>query len=504
MTASPPNRGAAEEAHAPAAGSSATETEFTNKQVASGSTWTVIAFGLASAFRLGSSVVLTRIFPDPTSVYGVMALVFAFYTGLLLFSDFGIGLLLTQDPRGMEPAFRHTAFTAQILRGFLIWLAAIALAPVVASAYADFQGLQELLTATAFCAVIGGFSSTSIPALRRQMRVATVAKLELGAQLFGTAATITHALLSPTAWAMVSGSLATAAFKVVVSHWLNDSRDRIRWDKDAVFKLRTVGRWVFLSTALTFCADHADRLLFGQLTTKEQLGVYAVALVFPQTTAQLIKSLCMNVLYPVLCQAERLGASAEDIFLQYRRPIVAAGGILFTFLAGAGVALMELLYTEEFSQGGWMMQVLACGAWFHAALGFPRIQAAISKAKPKYSAIAQWMMIVSMAIFIPLGDMAIGFPGAVCGFAIAQVARYATAITLSKRLGIHALRQDLLLTLLMAAAASTCYLFEGYLRELGANAFARCFLTGCITLVFWAPLSVRALRDFRQARKLTG
>ena len=164
---------------------------------------------------------------------------------------------------------------------------------------------------------------------------------------------------------------------------------------------------------------------------------------------------------------------------------------------------MELLYTEEFAQGGWMMQILACGAWFHAALGFPRIQAAISKAKPKYSAIAQWMMIVSMAVFIPLGNMAIGFPGAVCGFAAAQVARYATAIALNKRLGIHGLGQDLLLTLLLTVAAGTCYLFEGYLRELGANAFVRCFLTGCVTLVFWAPLCVRALRDFRRARTLT-
>ena len=151
MTGTAPTQGSGGEAPAPDSAKASThEAEFTNKQVASGSTWTVIAFGLASAFRLGSSVVLTRIFPDPTSVYGVMALVFAFYTGLLLFSDFGIGLLLTQDPRGMEPAFRHTAFTAQILRGFLIWLAAIALAVYGWASLAPGDDRAALWAAPAF------------------------------------------------------------------------------------------------------------------------------------------------------------------------------------------------------------------------------------------------------------------------------------------------------------------------------------------------------------------
>ena len=149
------------------------ETKFTSKQVASGSAWTLAAFGMASAIRLASSLVLTRILPDATAVYGVMALVFGFYGGLLLISDFGIGLLLTQNPRGMEPAFRHTAFTAQIIRGLLIWTAAIALAPLFASAYPEFDGLQELLSAIALSAVIGGFCSTSVSAFRRRMQVNT-------------------------------------------------------------------------------------------------------------------------------------------------------------------------------------------------------------------------------------------------------------------------------------------------------------------------------------------
>lgn len=477
------------------------ETKFTSKQVASGSAWTLVGFGVASAIRLGSSLVLTRILPDATSIYGVMALVYGFYGGLLLFSDFGIGLLLTQNPRGMEPAFRHTAFTAQILRGALIWIAALALAPIFASAYPEFDGLQELLSVTALSAVIGGFCSTSISAFRRRMQVATLAKVELSAQIFGAVVTMTHALLLPSAWSLVSGSLAAVAFKVVLSHWLNDAPDRIRWCREAAGQLKTVGRWVFLSTALTFCADHADRLVFGQLVTKQQLGVYAVAIIYSHTVGMLLRSLCMNVLYPMLCQAERTSDGFEYVFRRFRRPISAGGGFAFTCLCGGGGALMQLLYEGDFALGGWMLQVTACGAWFNAALGAPRTQVALSKAKPKYTAAANSGMVVAMAALIPAGHVAFGFPGAVAGFAAANVVRYIVTVVFNRKLGVGALDQDLMLSLRFFAASAVVLWVDQRLQEAGVSALLRCLTVGAIAAAAWLPLAWTSFRDFQQARR---
>jgi len=445
--------------------------------------------------------VLTRILPDATAVYGVMALVFGFYGGLLLFSDFGIGLLLTQNPRGMEPAFRHTAFTAQIIRGLLIWTAAMALAPLFASAYPEFDGLQELLSAIALSAVIGGFCSTSVSAFRRRMQVNTLAKLELAAQLFGAGVTMTHALLFPSAWSLVSGALASVTFKVILSHWLNDSPDRIRWNREAASHLKTVGRWVFLSTALTFCADHADRLVFGQLIAKEQLGVYAVAIIYSHTVGQLLRSLCMNVLYPMLCQADRISDSAEDVFRRFGRPISAGGGFAFTCLCGGGSALMQFLYEGDFALGGWMLQVTACGAWFSAALGVPRNQVALSKAKPKFTAASNLGMVLAMGVLIPSGHAAIGFPGAVAGFAAANVVRYIVIVICNRRLGVGALDQDLRLSLRFFAASAAIIWIDGRLQEAGVGALLRCLAVGAVAGLAWLPLAWSSYRDVREARR---
>ena len=477
------------------------ETKFTSKQVASGSAWTLVAFGTASAVRLVSSLVLTRALPDATAVYGVMALVFGFYGGLLLFSDFGIGLLLTQNPRGMEPAFRHTAFTAQIIRGVLVWIAAMALAPLFASAYPDFDGLQELLSAIAFSAVIGGFCSTSFAAFRRRMQVNTLAKLELAAQLFGVGVTITHALLSPSAWCMVSGTLASSTLKVVLSHWLNDRPDRIRWNPEAASLLKTVGRWVFLGTALTFCTNQADRLVFGKLISKQQLGVYAVAIIYSNTVVHLLQSLCTNVLYPMLCQNYRNSESAEIVLRRVGRPIVSACGFALTCLCGGGSALMQFFYEGDFALGGWMLQITACGAWFGAALCVPRNQVALSMAKPKFTAASNLGMVLAMGVLIPLGHAAIGFPGAVAGFAAANVVRYIVIVTCNRRLGVGALDQDLRLSLRFFAASAAIIWIDGRLQEAGVGALLRCLAVGAVAGLAWLPLLWSSYRDVREARR---
>ena len=77
--------------------------------------WVAIGHGGTQALRLLSNLVRTRLlFPE---VFGLMAIVTAVMTGLLLFSDLGVGLSVIQNERGEESDFLDTAWTAQVARG---------------------------------------------------------------------------------------------------------------------------------------------------------------------------------------------------------------------------------------------------------------------------------------------------------------------------------------------------------------------------------------------------
>ena len=209
----------------------------------------------------------------------------------------------------------------------------------------------------------------------------------------------------------------------------------------------------------------------------------------------------MNVLYPMLCQADRISDSAEDVFRRFGRPISAGGGFAFTCLCGGGSALMQFLYEGDFALGGWMLQVTACGAWFSAALGVPRNQVALSKAKPKFTAASNLGMVLAMGVLIPSGHAAIGFPGAVAGFAAANVVRYIVIVICNRRLGVGALDQDLRLSLRFFAASAAIIWIDGRLQEAGVGALLRCLAVGAVAGLAWLPLAWSSYRDVREARR---
>ncbi|MEM9581457.1 MAG: oligosaccharide flippase family protein, partial [Pseudomonadota bacterium] len=118
---------------------------------------TVGGFGASQMIRLASNLILTRIlFPE---AFGMMALVMVFLQGLAMFSDVGVGPAIMQSKRGDDPSFLNTAWTIQVVRGFVLWIVAALLAWPIAVIYGEPQ-LLHLLPVAALTLVIAGFTPT--------------------------------------------------------------------------------------------------------------------------------------------------------------------------------------------------------------------------------------------------------------------------------------------------------------------------------------------------------
>src|SRR6056297_1059184 len=131
-----------------------------------GSMLTFIKFGGANALRLGSNLILTRLlFPE---AFGLMALTQVFLTGLQMFSQFGINASVIRSERGDDPAFLHTAWTVQIVRGIGLWLICFAVAYPAAAFYGEPQ-LEQLLPAVGLTAAINGLASINMVTVNRKL-----------------------------------------------------------------------------------------------------------------------------------------------------------------------------------------------------------------------------------------------------------------------------------------------------------------------------------------------
>jgi O-antigen/teichoic acid export membrane protein len=334
-----------------------------------GSIWTLIGYCASQVIRLAGNLVLSRLlFPE---AFGVSALVAIFIQGLEMFSDVGITPCIVRSPRGESPEFLDTAWTIQAGRGLMLWTASALIAWPIAVFYGIPQ-LAALIPVAGVNAAIGGFYSTSLPLCTRRLQLGWVALVDVGGQVAALASMAYLAWRSPSVWALVIGGVVGSIVKLAIGHLiLADRPNRFRWDPSAVRELFRFGRWIFVSTLITFLAGQSDRLILGRLTALGQLGLYTTALSLSQVPQTLFAKLSYTVVYPTLAHLlHRPGGATKAGEIRLRLLLAAAPVCAATLVLGRPV--VRFLFDPRYAQAGTYLGLLALGTWFqvlHATYG---------------------------------------------------------------------------------------------------------------------------------------
>ena len=412
-----------------------------------GAAWTILGYGTSQILRLGGNLVLTRLLVP--ELFGLMALVQVFITGLALFSDIGIRPSIIQNKRGDDPDFLNTAWTIQVIRGFGLWFGCLLIAWPVAKFYGEPR-LLWLIPIVGLNTIISGFNSTSLASLSRHMEVGKLIRFELGIQIISLSVLIAWAWLSPTIWALVGGNLVSIFIKVLWSHRLNPGTfNRFALDKDAIQDLFSFGRWIFLATITTFLASQADRLILGKQLSLEILGIYTIAFTIANIPLSVGKRLSNKVLFPAISQTINLPRSKlRAKILKTRFQFLMGLGLFLTALFSFGDLLILNLYDENYAQAAWMLPILIIGIW-------PRVltqtisPSLLALGKPFYAACGNFLKFCYMIILLPLGISYMGILGAVIVVAFNDLPFYGAISYGLWREKLSCIWQDILATSLL-------------------------------------------------------
>jgi O-antigen/teichoic acid export membrane protein len=423
-----------------------------------GTIWTLLGYGSAQALRLGSNLILTRLlFPD---LFGLMALVQTFITGLQLFSDIGIRPSIIQNSRGDDPEFLNTAWTVQVLRGGALWICCLLVAWPIANFYEKPQ-LLWLIPVLGFTTIFDGFTSTAIATLNRHLEVAKLTRFELAIQLISTVVMLVWAYYSRSIWALVGNSLVSSSLKMIWSHHLGQPyQNRFAWDKSALKDLRSFGQWIFLSTAMTFLAGQTDRLILGRLFPLDLLGIYTIAFILSDLPHAVIQAVSGNVIFPAIAQQSHLPRTElRRKLLIKRRPLVLGTALGLTGLICFGDLLIQLLYDQRYIQAAWMLPILALGNW-PRMLPMSTAPALIAVGRPLYGAVGNFLKFVYMLVILPIGFAVMGPLGAVIVIALNDVPFYFAISYGLWREGFSGLMQDLQATGLLLGSVALVLLIR--------------------------------------------
>jgi O-antigen/teichoic acid export membrane protein len=326
----------------------------------SGSLWALFGFGGSQVLRLGSNLILTRLlFPE---VFGLMALVQVVLGAIQMLSDIGISTSVVRDKRGDDPEYLNTAWTLQVIRGAMIWLLCWLIAYPLAAFY-EAPELALLIPVVGLSALIHGFYTPSVMILKRHVKLKPLIVWELIGQSVAVVSTLLLAWYFRSIWAIAFGGLLGAVVTLILSYRLLPSiRPRFRLELEAAANIYTFGKWIFISSFISFFINKGDVLILGAFLTKENLGVFAIAAIWSKVVLELLLKINQLVLLPLYSEIGRQGNEESKLSVRKTRLylLLATLPLVWVLVVG-GQFVIDFLYDSRYSSAGWMLQILAVG-----------------------------------------------------------------------------------------------------------------------------------------------
>ncbi|HJL18874.1 MAG TPA: oligosaccharide flippase family protein [Sandaracinaceae bacterium LLY-WYZ-13_1] len=434
-----PDEGASEEGASPPAKS-------LKSRAIKGTLLSVANVGGVQILRLAGNLITTRLlFPE---AYGLMGLVLVLNQGLQMISDVGIVPNIIQHERGEERSFLNTAWTIQFIRGAGLSVIALAVAWPYAQVYGEPE-LFPLILVASVQGIISGLDSTKLATLNRRIELGRLVFVNITGQVVTLAVMVTWAYLARNVWALLGGAIAGDVTRMILSHVaLPGENNRFSWEKDAARVIFDFGKWIFLSSLVTYVGMRFDSIALGKLIELDTFGIYTVGQNLAGLPQLVTGQIVLWVLLPALSESFRDDEAAFGENVRNARRVMNASGVLMVLATALGApAFFWLLYDERYHDAGWMVQLLMLNTWFFFLQETSiRVQLAMGDSRSQMIANVAKLggTIPAALIGFWLGQL----PGLILGVTGGSLVGYATVARGLKKKGIPIFVSDLKWTVL--------------------------------------------------------
>ncbi len=398
------------------------------------SAWVVAGMLATQALRFASNIILAQLLlPEH---FGLMLIVTIVLQGMQMFSDVGIRGSIVSNAAGDQERFLNTAWTIQVVRGVILWVAICATAWPIARFYEEPQ-LVQVLPVIGINMVVYGLASTAPLTLTRHVRFGRQVAVQLIGQSVGVALMVAWAWMWPSVWAFVAGGIFQIAFQTAASYFLIPGyRNQFTWDPQAARQIFQFGKWIFVCTALQFFLMVGDKAVLGKLFSTREAGIFAIAVLLCESLVQILRKLSHEVLLPVYA---RLSESTDH--QRFRSRTLQMRGLLLMVvlpplwgLAVLGQPFVRLVYPADYAEAGWMLQILAMGA-VGTVVTMTAERVTLARGDSFRATIVQAIRAVML-----IGGMVIGFhiagtTGVLIGVAAARLLDYPVVVWSIRRYG---------------------------------------------------------------------
>ncbi len=266
---------------------------FSHRVVSAG-IWSITFRAADRLINLARVVVLARILtPNDFGLLGIAMLSLAFVQA---FSITGFGEALIQKKEDIT-SYLDTAWTVSIIRGAIIAVVLYLSAGYVAGFF-DTMEAKSVIQVIGSVMLLKGFANQGIIYFQKDLEFHKLFIYDFGRTLAVFVTSVILALLWKNVWALVWGVIAGDIVATILSYVLHPYRPRLRFDFQKAKQLYTFGRWIYLSTLLTFLSAQLDKGVIGKVIGSASLGLYQVGSTISNTATGELSQAISQVVFP--------------------------------------------------------------------------------------------------------------------------------------------------------------------------------------------------------------
>lgn len=369
-----------------------------SQRIISASAWTLIMRISSRGIGFLRIIVLAHLLsPEAFGLVGV---------GLL-----GIDLVMTLSSTGFNNAliqkkedirgYLDTAWVISILRGFITAGLLYICAPLIATYFGSPEA-KTIVQVMAFLVVIDGFRNSGIIYLQKELEIKKQFLFGISQSLTDLLITIPAAIILKNAWALVYGAIASNIVGLIVSYIIHPYRPRFKFDLHKAATLFNFGKWLTVSSWLSYFSQKGDSILVGNLAGVYGLGLYQMARRISDVYAFEFYIGTMNVTFPAF-------SKIQDNMPKLRQGFCMSLDVVISVIFPLGSAIFVLaplfvpiVFGEQWIAAIPAMQILGISAAFQCILSLGR-SLFLGLGQPRLSFL---MSVIPTAVmfgsFIPL------------------------------------------------------------------------------------------------------
>lgn len=314
---------------------------------------------LERIIRFMVNVVVARLLaPDDFGAFAAVLLPLAAVDAITYLAS---GPFIIHARKGSEARYIDTIFVVNVLRGIVLCLILLAVAPFFAW-YFERPGLTALFMVAAIQPVLTGVESPGVHLLAKGLQFGRIAVIRVVSAVMGSLTGLIVALQDPSPWALLYGQLAGVGMSVVASWMLAPVIVRFSIDRAAFRELRMFAIQAAGTPLLIMLVLQAPALLLGRMVSLDALGIFSMCARLAELPVFLTLAVAGSVLIPAYSLLQQDRDRLRRGWLKAWAGIGFISAPIALLLAWMGDDLPGLVWGAEYVPTESLMPVLAlCG-----------------------------------------------------------------------------------------------------------------------------------------------